>query len=108
MKTWSSSLATALFFGCLLTLAPVDSTYTGGIFGAEPLCAQEDPIERCNGGWEERVRDAVEFCEGEAFCDVGCNAKGKVVSWECCCLEDEECCDPDEDEECEEGGGGTH
>lgn len=88
MKGWQSFLG-ALFVGGLLTLAPIDSNYTGGIFGAQPLCAQESPTEACLDAWEDLVLAADRHCaEGlVAFCQVACDPEtGALLQSLCACV----------------------
>lgn len=48
IKNVIPSLLPACCIALVFTVAPIDSTYTAGVIGAEPVCAQ-DPggVERC-------------------------------------------------------------
>lgn len=66
---------TPCFIGLVLTLAPIDSRFTGGLIGADVACAQSssDPTTRCVEWWERMVKEAAEECGGPAHCQTACD-----------------------------------
>lgn len=88
MKKVRDSLVAVVPACCIalvFTFAPVDSSYTGGIIGAEPLCAQEDPAD----AWEAIGAVAEWICGGDpTYCEMGCDPTTGDVSWfYCFCIQ---------------------
>lgn len=89
LKNGLAALLPACCIALVFTLTPVDSTYTFGIIGADPVCAQEDDAAaRCEAawGWITAVHDL--FCPAgtSANCQVACNLDGDVVESSCMCF----------------------
>ncbi len=90
LKNGLAALLPACCIALVFTLTPVDSTYTFGIIGADPVCAQEDdPVARCSDAWEfiTAMHDLVCPAGTSANCQVACNSDGDVVQSSCMCFQ---------------------
>ena len=78
-----SILAVPFFVGTAL-LAPIDSTHTAGLIGADPAaCAQDGD---CLDEAIEIFNDNVDNCSGILDCTFDCTEDfGDVTSWSCSC-----------------------
>ena len=89
-KSLFASLLPACCIALVFTVAPVDSTYTGGIIGAGPLCAQEDPVALCTEAWEDIVSTHSKYCPKgtTAHCQVACDRQtGELGHSSCICAQ---------------------
>ncbi len=85
MKGRIAAVLPACCIAFVFTFAPVESTYTGGIIGAEPLCAQEDPADACEAAWEAIGAFGKWICDGgPTYCEVGCDSRTGQVNWWYC------------------------
>ncbi len=93
MRNLNGVLATLLPASCIalvFTLAPVDSRYTAGIIGAEPLCAQDQgAINRCIEAWRDQVESWDRHCPPgtRAHCEVSCGLDGSGGQSHCICAQ---------------------
>lgn len=85
-----SSLLPACCIALVFTVTPIDSTYTAGVIGAEPVCAQ-DPggVERCMEAHEIITGVLDLFCPPgtRAHCEIACNLDGEVGQVNCICAQ---------------------
>ena len=85
-----ASLLPACCIALVFTFAPVESTHTVGLIGAEPLCAQESPADRCSQAWEDIVNAHDRHCPAgtQAHCEVVCDAEtGDLGRSYCICAQ---------------------
>lgn len=77
-----SILAVPFFVGAAL-LAPVDSTHTAGLLGADPAACTDD---NCLEEAIEIFNFSVDHCDGVVDCWFDCSEDFEdVTSWDCEC-----------------------
>jgi len=89
LKNGLAALLPACCIALVFTFTPVDSTYTFGIIGADPVCAQEDDAaDRCEDWWEfiSAAHDLACPPGTSANCQVACDLDGNVVESRCMCF----------------------
>lgn len=92
MQFFKNSFA-AIFPACCIalvfTVAPIDSTYTAGMIGAKPVCAQDSGVDSCLEAWETITAVVDLFCPAgtRAHCDISCGLDGDVGQVNCICVQ---------------------
>ena len=73
----------------VFTLAPVDSKYTAGLIGAEPVCAQSGIFD-CLRHWQNITEAVQEGCppDTDAHCQMTCDLDtGDIGYVSCICAQ---------------------